>query len=166
MEVPLEQPAEEIKHLQRCINDLVSVLALPAIWAGGEPSRVTSTLIDALRGMLRLDLIYVRLNESVGGAPIEFVWTAQLRNRPAPPREIGEVVDIWLEDDSQKWPLLVRSPMGEGDISVMPLRLGLHGEVGLIVTGSERPDFPECSGESGGHRATRGAASERTEAGR
>src|SRR5882724_354162 len=30
MELPVEHPAEEIKRLQRCVNDLVSVLALPA----------------------------------------------------------------------------------------------------------------------------------------
>ena len=32
-----EHPAEEIKRLQRCINDLVSVFALPAIWTRRRP---------------------------------------------------------------------------------------------------------------------------------
>src|SRR5580698_11372110 len=32
MEVRLEDPAQEIKRLQRCINDLTSLIALPAIW--------------------------------------------------------------------------------------------------------------------------------------
>jgi hypothetical protein len=31
MKVQLEHPADEIKRLQRCINDLVSLIALPAI---------------------------------------------------------------------------------------------------------------------------------------
>jgi hypothetical protein len=51
MAAPLEYPAEEIKHLQRCINDLVSILALPAMWTGAEPSQVVSTLLDTLFGM-------------------------------------------------------------------------------------------------------------------
>ena len=32
--------------------------------------------------------------------------------------------------------------LGEGDISIVPLRLGLQGEIGVIVAGSERADFP------------------------
>ena len=44
--------AEEIKPLQRCVNDLVSLLALPAMWSGGEPSHIVQTLLDALLRML------------------------------------------------------------------------------------------------------------------
>jgi PAS domain S-box-containing protein len=40
MEVLPQHASGEIKHLQRCINDLVSLLALPAIWSGGDPSQV------------------------------------------------------------------------------------------------------------------------------
>jgi hypothetical protein len=32
--VEMEQTADEIKRLQGCINDLISLLALPAIWSG------------------------------------------------------------------------------------------------------------------------------------
>ena len=35
-----------------------------------------------------------------------------------------------------------RNPLGEGDISIVPLRLGLQGEIGVIVAGSARADFP------------------------
>jgi PAS domain S-box-containing protein len=142
MEAQPEQPAEEIKRLQRCINDLVSVLALPAIWSGGDPSQIVRTLLDVLLGMLRLDLVYVRLNDPVGEAPIEMVRVAQSRKLRARPQEIGEMLNHWLGDDPQKWPPLVRNPIGDGDISIAPLRLGLHGEVGLIVAGSQRADFP------------------------
>ena len=37
----------------------------------------------------------------------------------------------------------MRKPIGDGDISIVPLPLGLHGEIGVIVAGSQRPDFPE-----------------------
>ncbi len=61
MEVQPELASGEVKRLQRCINDLVSLLALPAIWSGGDPSQVLHTLLDALMRMLRLDLVSVRL---------------------------------------------------------------------------------------------------------
>jgi hypothetical protein len=138
MEVQLEHPAEEIKRLQRCINDLVSVLALPAIWTGGEPSQIVSTLLDALLGMLRLDLVYVRLKDPVSEAPIEMVRVAQSRKLMLRPREICEVLNHLLGEDPQKWPPLVRNPIiADGDISIVPLRLGLQGEIGVIVAGSQ-----------------------------
>src|SRR5580698_5694925 len=95
--------AEEVKQLQRCMNDLVSVLALPAIWSGGEPSQIVRTLLDALLGMLDLDLVYVRLNEPADEAPIEMVRFAQTRKLTARPQEIGEVLNRWLGDDPLKW---------------------------------------------------------------
>ena len=60
METQPEQPAEEITRLQRWINDLVGVTALPAIWSGGKSAEIVRTLLDVLLGMLSLDLIYVR----------------------------------------------------------------------------------------------------------
>jgi hypothetical protein len=69
----MEHTADEIKNLKACINDLISVLALPAIWTGREPSEILSTLLDVLLGMLRLDFAYARLSNSIGVAPMELV---------------------------------------------------------------------------------------------
>ena len=54
MDVQPGDVAEEIKRLQRCINDLVSLFALPAVWSGCEPSQIVNTLLDALLRMLQL----------------------------------------------------------------------------------------------------------------
>ena len=134
--------AEEIKRLQRCINDLVSLVALPAMWSGGEPSQIVHTLLDALLRMLQLDLVYVRLKDSGGQAPIEMVRFAQSQEQTAQPHEIGEVFKHWLGADPQEWPPLIPNPIGDGDLSIVPLGLGLQGDIGVIVAGSERADFP------------------------
>ena len=138
----LEQTAEEIRRLQGCINDLISALALPAMWSGQASPQIVNTLLDVLLGMLRLDFAYARLNDPVGEAPIEMVRLAQSRNLTARPQEIGQLLNPWLRDDPQKWPLLVRNPIGDGEVSIVPLRLGLQDEIGVIVAGSQRPDFP------------------------
>src|ERR1700692_1891667 len=143
MDVQPRDPAEEIKRLQRCINDLISILALPAIWSGGEPSQIVHTLLDALLRMLQLDLVYVRLKETGGQAPIEMVRFAQSQKHIAQPHEIGAVLKDWLAADPQEWPLLMRNPLGDRDISIVPLGLGLQSEIGVIVAGSEREDFPQ-----------------------
>jgi hypothetical protein len=135
--------AGEVKHLQRCVNDLISVLALPAIWSGREPSQIVHTLLDALLRMLQLDLVYVQLKETGGQAPIEMVRFAQSQKNTAQPHEIGEVLKYWLGADPQEWPPLMRNPLGDRDISIVPLGIGLQGEIGAIIAGSERVDFPQ-----------------------
>jgi PAS domain S-box-containing protein len=142
MEAQPELASGEVKHLQRCINDLVSLLALPAIWSGGDPSQVLDTFLDALMRMLRLDLVSVRLTDPVGEAPVEIVRFAELR-RPMPSaHEICEALSQCFKNDSRKWPPLLRNLMGEGDVSIVPLPLGLQGELGVIVAAAERTDFP------------------------
>src|SRR5882724_4127429 len=138
----MEQTVAEIRRLQGCINDLISVQALPAMWTGQEPAQIVSTLLDVLIGMLRLDFAYARLKDRVGEAPIEMLRLAQSRNLRASPQEIGQLLKPCLGDDPQKWPLLVRNPVGDGDVSIVPLRLGLRDEIGVIVAGSQRADFP------------------------
>jgi signal transduction histidine kinase len=146
MEAQVEHPAEEIKRLQRCMNDLLSVLALPAMWSGAEPSQIVHTLLNALLGMLHLDLVYVWLRDPDGETPIEMARVDQSREPSrglkARPQEIGEVLRRCVGDDPQKWPPLVRNCFGDEGISIVPLRLGLDGELGVIVAGSQRADFP------------------------
>ena len=142
MDLQPEHPAEENKLLRRCINDLVSVLALPSLWSGREASEIARTLLEVLPGMLRLDLFYVRLEVPAGEAPIEMVWAAQPCNLALRPHGIGMLLNQCLGDDPQKWPPSARSLIGEEDISIVPLRLGLHGEIGVIVAGAGRLDFP------------------------
>jgi PAS domain S-box-containing protein len=147
MDVQPRDHTEEIKHLQRCVNDLVSALALPAMWSGGEPSQIVHTLLDALLRMLQLDLVYVELKETGGQAPIEMVRFAQSQKHVASPHEIGDVLKQWLGTAPQELPPLIRKPLGDRDISIVPLGLGLQGEIGVLVAGSEREDFPRQTEE-------------------
>ena len=142
MQVETEHTTDEIRRLRACINDLVSLLALPAIWSGHEPSQIGRTLLDALVGMLRLDFAYVRLLDSVGGAPIEIIQVAQRRNFNAQPEEIGRLLNPCLTGQPPTFSLLVPNPVGEGKVSIAQRRLGLQDEMGILVAGSTRADFP------------------------
>src|ERR1700733_12756493 len=140
MGVRQERTSGEIKRLQRCLNDLVSVLALPAMWSGSPPSQIVHTLLDALMGMLCLDLVYARLQDPAG-APIEVLKLAP--SAKWMPDEIHKKVNQWFGDDPQKWPSRLRASIADEDISIVSQRCGLHGEIGVIVAGSQRADFPE-----------------------
>src|SRR5467141_287254 len=138
----MKQTIDEISRLRGCINDLISVQALPAMWTGQEPAQIVSTLLDVLIGMLRLDFAYARLKDPAGESPIEMLRLPQSRNLTASTQAIGHVLKPCLEDDPQECPLLVRNPIGDGDVSMAPSRLGFQGEMGVLVAGSQRADFP------------------------
>ena len=141
MKVERGQPSEEIQRLRRCINDLVSIVALPA-WSGAEPSQIVSTLLDVLPGMLRLDLLYVRVQDPAAGPPIEMVRVAHPRPDTPSAQEIAATLNRWFGPAPEKRPQLIPNPIGEGDMSIVAVRLGVQGEIGVMFAGAERKDFP------------------------
>jgi len=92
VEVEMEKTADEVKRLQSCINDLISVLALAAIWSGSESCQMVGTLLDSLLAILRLDFACARLNDSIDGSPVEVVRLAQRQHPSALPQEVGRAL--------------------------------------------------------------------------
>ena len=138
-----ESPVEEIRYLRRCINDLVSVLALPATWTGGAPSQIVGNSLDALVSMLSLDFIYARLRESTGAPFTELVRIGPSWESKRRPEEIREKLQPWLENDSENLPAIIRTFFGKRAMVLVPLQLGMLAEIGIIVAGSQRADFPQ-----------------------
>lgn len=102
--------ADDVRRLQRCISDLMVVLALPAMWTSHEPARIANTLLDVLVRILDLDSAYLRFSDSSDESPTEWV----------------------------------RSPAGADGQPQDPatFRVGLAGNVGMLVLTSARSDFP------------------------
>ena len=142
MEVAPDQIGSEAKQLRACINDLVGVVALPAIWSGSAPSEIVRTLIDALLGMLRLDFVYLRVKDSVGEPPFEVIRGPHSDRATGMLELIGELLKCWSANQVHDWPRVVRKPVGDEDLSIIPVPLGLEGEIGILVAGSRRTDFP------------------------
>jgi PAS domain S-box-containing protein len=141
METQPASSALEIARLQRCISDLISVAEIPAVATRGDATRVVQSLSDALVGMLDLEFVYARL-DGLADAPIEAARGPSPQARPLEPREIGAAIALQLGPDPEKWPLVARAPPGEREISLVPLRLGPQGELGVIVAACGRADFP------------------------
>ncbi len=141
MDLQEKDAAEDIKRLQSCVNDLVSLLALPAIWSGNEPTQMVHMLLDALLRMLRLDFAYARLKEPVAGAALEVLRVAD-SGKPKTLSHIRGMLGNWLKDEEHGSPPPMRNRFEEEDISIFPVTLGIHGEIGIIVVGSEREAFP------------------------
>ena len=137
--VETENTAETVKLLQNCISDLTSVLALPALWTGSEPSQIINILLDGLVGTLCLDFVYARISN---GSPSEDL---RLAERQAPlilPGVVGQALKFWITDSSFTSPVTIPNPIGPGKVSIALLRLGFQEEVGVVVAASHRSDFP------------------------
>ncbi len=141
VESDLRRALDEIRRLQGCLNDLISVQALPAIWSGLGTAEIVNTLLDALIRMLHLDFACARVNASADGPRFE---TARLPSTQGQDGRLHhrQALEAWLQGDLPTGPVLTLNPIGPGDVRIAPWRLGLQEEVGMVVTASERPDFP------------------------
>ena len=142
MDGQFEDPTEEISRLRHSISDLVSILSLPAMWVGGEASHVVSTLLDALLGMLDLDFVCIRLKASMCDMPLEMVRCVPPLALNGTPREIGEYLDVSSAYDADHCPPFVKHRIGDSELSIVPLLIGLQGDMGVLLAGSKRTDFP------------------------
>jgi len=140
--VELEHPAAEITQLHRCLHDLLGLLALPASWVGAKPAVIGGTLLDALKGLMALDLAFVRLNHPSSKSPVEMAWAAPGQLLPPRAHTIGTMLELQLGEDPRLWPPVVRAPVGSQELSLVALPIGLQGELGVLIAGSTRPDFP------------------------
>jgi len=87
--------ADEIKRLQRCINDLVSIFALPVVWSGGDAKQIVHALLDTVVRLLQLDLVYVRVNDRSTGEEIVELRTDSPRLSPTS-TQLRTTLDLWL----------------------------------------------------------------------
>jgi PAS domain S-box-containing protein len=139
MEVQGQSTAEEIKHLQRCINDLVGVLALPAMWLGHDSPQIAITLLDALVRMLDLDFAWIRISDSVGDSGKE--WARSAGHHHIDPEEIGRALHPSLNSTIPET-LILPNPFGEGVVSLALFQMGLRDELGRFAAASRRAGFP------------------------
>ncbi len=129
--------ATDVRSLQRCINDLVSVVTLPVLCAGASSEKIVKLLVETLSGMLDLDFLYARIG-SANATPTAFLQTVPTLNLPP---NLSEQLDSWFQGSAQPW-VARRAHIDGVDFAVVPLRLGLLTEAGLLVAGCRRPDFP------------------------
>jgi PAS domain S-box-containing protein len=134
--------SEEIRRLQGCLNDLISVMALPALWSGQGPMQIVEALLDGMVRMLRLEFAYARLTWVFDGSLREAI-------RAAPPVDAADIVEIVGErlmalahKPSFARRERITNPVGEGEVHVARFALGLFDAVGVLIVGSERADFP------------------------
>jgi signal transduction histidine kinase len=131
----------DIKRLQGCINDLIGVVALSAMW-GNEPHRIVGTLLKVL--MRRLDLAFAAARLS-GNSPVsstEVLLSASMEDGEQPTSTFPSPISDWLNAAFPLTLFRAPDPLGPGRVTVVPFRFDLQSRIGTLVVASSRPDFP------------------------
>jgi PAS domain S-box-containing protein len=132
-----------IQLLQACVDDLVRIIALPALRRGREaPQVLLANLLEALLGMLHLDFAYARLNPVREEAYVDVVRIGTRRDPGVDADEVRKAMAIWSGAGPGLSPRVVPNPIGEGDVRVASVRLGVEGDLGVVVAACGRDDFP------------------------
>ncbi len=139
MEVALHQARDEIRRLQSCLDNLVSIQALPVMWKGLNASQIVSTLLDVLIHLLGLNFAGALLHDYQGYQRLETV------RLPPDIQADGTqllALNAWITGDLPEKLAGIPNPIGSGDVTVVPCRLGYEDEIGWILAASTRTGFP------------------------
>jgi signal transduction histidine kinase len=136
----MDTSADEIRSLRRCVRDLVALSILPEVWIARSPLAIAESLAGVLLSTLCLDFVYVRC--PTDGAPLAVARFDPPSETPDRTRLLQSAIDPWLEVEGLDLPSSLANPLGSGTMRIAGARSGLQGEYGVVVTGSQRVDFP------------------------
>src|SRR4029077_16852719 len=135
----MRDQAQDPLRLRTCVNDLVSLLGMPAVWNGRPPAEVVQVLLESLVRLLFLDFAYAR----VAGSPaIEEVKVTGRWLLPFTPSEMGRALAPYLARQTMSLASRLSNFAGKENVSLAYAWLGSEDETGVVVAGSLRPDFP------------------------
>jgi C4-dicarboxylate-specific signal transduction histidine kinase len=132
----------ETNRLQGCINDLIAVVALSAVWAGNDSEQIVDTLLKVLIRRLGLEFAAARWG---GHSPIssaEVLRTASLGDRGPSISILPSQISTWLDAAFPVKPFQAPNPFAPDRISVVPFRFDPQSRIGTLVVASARSDFP------------------------
>lgn len=132
----------ELGALKACLNDLMAILALPALWNGRTQDHVLKTLLDAVRHVLELDFIYAHVHLSTD-RQVEMIRIADGGNTERRDR-LNNSLKQWLGWDPATRPSVLEDPKDD-KLALASFRLGRDDRRDLLVAGSRRPGFPNDS---------------------
>jgi signal transduction histidine kinase len=132
----------EIKRLQGCVNDLIGVVALSAVWASHEPEQIVDTLLSVLIRRLDLEFAAARLTGDSSMSLSEVLRTASSGEGGQGTSTLPRQISTWLDATSPLMLFKAPNPLGPGQISVVPFSFDMQRRIGTLVVASSRNDFP------------------------
>ncbi|CDM62640.1 MULTISPECIES: PAS domain-containing sensor histidine kinase [Rhizobium] len=127
-------------RLRGCLNNLISLVALSAMWVGGDLSEIGSRLIEALSAMLEVDFIFLKIDVSADQR-LELSHFAQ-GFAAAGRQEILECLMALFGANVADWPTKSRFSSNGTTFHIASAQLGMSNLTGLLIAGSRDPSFP------------------------
>jgi signal transduction histidine kinase len=131
--------SDDIVELRRCIRDLVSLTALPAMWTGKGEQEIAEGLADVLLGMFRLDLAYCRIYGADGSPDIDVAREAG----SALPVDSSEIARV-ITQQSGLDRISFTDPADGRAVYIACLPIRQERSIGLVAAGSKDPAFPSA----------------------
>lgn len=132
---------DETQTLRRCVRELAALSTLSAVWSGSGPKEIAEGLSGALLRSLRIDLVYVRVNDLSGNVAFETARTPQGRVPPAQVDDIRRTFHPLLKNGGAVT-TVIADPMGSGTLQAVITPLGYDGDCGFVIVASSPGDFP------------------------
>ncbi len=133
---------DDKQTLRHCVRELAALSTLSAAWSGSGPKEIAEGLSGVLFRSLRLDLVYVRVNDLSGGVAFE---TARTPHGPIPAGQahaIGRILEPLLENGNPTSATDIANPLGAESLRAVITPLGYDGDCGFLIGASPSADFP------------------------
>jgi PAS domain S-box-containing protein len=131
----------EIHHLRTTLRELVALTTLPAVWAEYSPEAILRSLAEVFLNTLALDLFYIRVHDP--STPALEVLRSPGRDADAHSvQTVLAALQPWLTAGNGKLPTTIRMPLGGDTWRITAVPFGHAAIRGIVVAGSQRPDFP------------------------
>jgi PAS domain S-box-containing protein len=133
---------DDQQTLRHCVRELTALSTLSAAWSASGPKEIAEGLGGVVFRSLRLDLVYVRVNDLTGSVAFE---TARMPHGPIPADQvdaIGKVVEPLLKNGNFTSATEIANPLGAGTLRAVITPLGFDGDCGVLIVASPSADFP------------------------
>jgi signal transduction histidine kinase/CheY-like chemotaxis protein len=122
------------------MHDMLTLLALPAIWTGRSPAATLDIAIDTLSSLARLDVVYARLIPHEGQRQGQEAM--QFLGRATRDEQVIATVREGIRDRLKSPGTGSCDLPGAGTVPLLVAQLGFYGGTGVIAFGALRPGFP------------------------
>jgi PAS domain S-box-containing protein len=142
---PNQSAAEEMQALRRCVRELAAFSTLSAVWSRGEAREIAEGLCRVLCRSLPAAFVYVRIDGRYGTGAAEVAGTQRGLLPADQVRRAGELLTPALKPGAADQTFTGPNPLGPGSLRFAVVPVGHGGDCGVVVAGSDRPDFASQS---------------------
>jgi hypothetical protein len=129
--------------LHRGLRELVALSTLPAVWRSTSTAQIPESLADVLLRSLGAEFVFFRLYGRTDGNGIEGLRVHREVGVEGRTHTARAALSAYLTLQDDAFPAVAPNPLrDDGRVRLAVQRIGTDGAIGVLLVGSERPEFP------------------------